>query len=420
MMRLQVVFSYAAAVLIVACAKRQTELQFPPPVAIAEWAAHVDTLPGTYTRVVSPSQFHDSLLIVPDLEERLLWRIHLGERTREPFASKGAGPGEYTRTGGAVRVHADSVAVMRGFANAPFPVIDVASGRGRTHTPAAYLLGSGTEAILLSVTTPIFRQADSLGRLYGVSSYGPPPQNASREQPGTQTVLSESTPIIRYDVRHERVDTVAEYPATVLALLAPGSYDANAPRALSLGPYGAYYSWYVMPDGDLVIVDGATYTVRIIDADTRTEREFSLRFTPIPVSDSGWDAHVKRSTKGRVALLEKTVRDMSAQTGKALPRPTAPQALVPEKPAVLPPVNSGDGMRPMHAAGAELWIPVHRAEPPVTMFYDLVDIERGTRIITLELPANHRLLNVTSLGAYVAVRDEDDLERILLYRRPSK
>ncbi len=59
--------------------------------ADSEWAAAVDTLPGTYTRVMRPAEFWDSVLVVPDLRERVLWRVDMARGTREPLGSQGAG-----------------------------------------------------------------------------------------------------------------------------------------------------------------------------------------------------------------------------------------------------------------------------------------------------------------------------------------
>lgn len=46
----------------------------------------------------------------------------------------------------------------------------------------------------------------------------------------------------------------------------------------------------------------------------------------------------------------------------------------------------------------------------------MVDLSRGVRLKTLSLPLDQKLIAVTTTGAYVAARDDDDLLRILLYR----
>ena len=85
-------------------------------------------------------------------------------------------------------------------------------------------------------------------------------------------------------------------------------------------------------------------------------------------------------------------------------------------PRSLPPVSSGDGVRPMYTFDQLAWIPVNRMDPPGLEFWDVIDLARGVRLTTVALPANHRLVLVTKLGAYVVAKDDDDLERILLYR----
>jgi hypothetical protein len=145
-------------------------------------------------------------------------------------------------------------------------------------------------------------------------------------------------------------------------------------------------------------------------------RQFTLSWPSIPVSDRGWKAHVQQTTQGSIALIEKSLSDVSARMEKPMPRPMAPRYIVPEKPTRMSPVNFSGSLQRIQSVNNIAWIPVHRTEPPLTPFWDLVDIERGERIITLQLPANHRLLHVSPLGAYVAAKDDDDLERILLYR----
>jgi hypothetical protein len=383
---------------------------------VADWANRVDTLPGTYTRVVQPMEFHDSLLIVPDMGEKLVWRINVRAGSREPFGSQGGGPGEYERVGWAGQVHQDSVIIFQGFGLAPMPVIDVVSGRGRTHTAAAGRDDGGVDAIMLSVSEPMFRFSDTTGALYGSPTLAQPTRDSASGRMLPPFGPPDTTPVVRYRMRRGDVDTLTRYVTGGEKQERSLELIRRNVRPMGLGVYGAHNDWHVMRGGELVVVDAATYVVRVQPADGADTREFTLSWTPISVSDSGWQAHVQATTKGSTVLFEKSMKDISAQMGKAMGG-AAPSYIVPDKPRFLPAVSLDGGTRRMYSADRIVWIPVHRAEPPRNQYWDLVDVDRGERITTLVFPPNHRLLHVSSLGAYVAAIDDDDLERILLYRR---
>ncbi len=403
------------ALLLLGCAEADSGEQLPAPVPIAEWASRVDTLPGTYTRVMKPAEFHDSLLIVPDVMERLLWRINMRDGTRSRFGSQGGGPGEYERVGWAGKVHHDSVAIYQR-PTGPFPIIDVVTERGRANNPSRQSEDQHDAAVFSVVSQPGLRHADTLGRVYGAPTAAPPVLDSVTGRVLRAGGLMDTAPIVRYTITNGRIDTLLSYATGNRTGGATRDARGALTKPMSLGAYGTYDGWHVTPAGDMLVVDAATYTVRVVDANTHNTREFTLAWTPVAVSDSGWDAHVQSTTKGSIAFLEKSMRDISVQIDKPMPRPQEIRYIVPEKPTYLPPVNFGGYALHLFSTNDVAWIPVHRTEPPVTAFYDLVDFKRGVRITTVELLANHRLLHVTALGAYVAATDHDDLERILLYR----
>jgi len=156
--------------------------------------------------------------------------------------------------------------------------------------------------------------------------------------------------------------------------------------------------------------------VRVLERTLAPIANHTLPFNPVPVSQAGWDEYVQTTTNGSIALIEKTMSDVSAQIGKSMPSFAPPRYVVPDMPQSLPPVSSGDGVRRMYAFDQLAWIPVNRMDPPGLEFWDVIDLARGVRLTTVALPANHRLVLVTKSGAYVVAKDNDDLERILLYR----
>ncbi len=157
-----------ATIIVCSCDQPPTKPAVPTDtVRIADWASRIDTLTGEYTRVIRPAEFWDSVLIVPDVAENLLWKVNIATGEREPFGSRGGGPGEYARVAWAFKVHTDSVAIVGAVAGSPFPVISVATGIGRT-TRVSLASDSAFQTVRIT-ERPVIRSADTLGYLYANS-----------------------------------------------------------------------------------------------------------------------------------------------------------------------------------------------------------------------------------------------------------
>ena len=139
-----------------------------------------------------------------------------------------------------------------------------------------------------------------------------------------------------------------------------------------------------------------------------------------PVSASSWEAYVEQSTNGtnaKIARMNANIVSRIGATPSAIPAISPTRYVVPTKPRVLPYLNFGDSQRHMHEFGGVVWVPVHVSDPPRLQFWDLIDLSTGQRLDTVKLPMNQRLMNVSARGAYVIATDEDDVQRLLLYRR---
>ncbi len=394
-------------------------MQLPAPVPIGKWASRVDTLPGSYSAVSYPVEMHDSLLIVSDRIENLLWRINVRAGTREPFARRGGGPGEYARAGGVQRVHRDTVAMLNA---TPYislsPLIDVSTGRGRS---IRFLKDADTtdvnQRFSILLTTPQLAVTDTLGNAYGAHLFMPVTTDSVtggrlKPEPYTDTAI-----VVRVSMESGRHDTLAHLYRGRVSKKPVWDVDATMVSELGLGPYGPFNDWHVTADGTLITVDGAAYQVRARRINQSDSTTFTLPWAPVAVSDSGWDRYTAERTRGSIGAAQKSLNEISAKLGRQMGGPKPWRYSIPEKPATLPPVNFSDGSRRMMSSGSIVWIPVHRSEPPRVQYYDLVDYADGNRVTTLELPVNQSLVAVTELGAYVIARDEDDLQQILLYRR---
>ncbi len=408
-------FTCPAAGLLLACAEVAPTVQTERPVPISTWAKAIDSLPGTYTLLASASEFWDSVLVTTDGREGLVWRSELVAGTRELLGSKGNGPGEFLSAGVAVKVSHDSVALLN-MQRTGFPVLHVATGRGRTHQVA----GAAPRAIgSQNFGAPVLTRADTLGHVYGAPLFAAlvfDPRSGRRISRTLQRLAS--IPIVRYSLRTLRTDTLYRFPRGVSET--PTTRDADGTRrgGMELDRYGAYNDWLVTADGKLIVADASKYSLLVLDATGRdtTRRVLQLPTTPIPVSPTAWKAHVQQATRGSNALITGINARVFSKIGKAPPAAPQIQFDVPPMPRELPPVSFRDGKRHMHESGGVLWVPVNKKDGSAREYWDLVDLVLGTRLTTLELPEKQYLVTVTANGAYVLVSDEDDLQRLLLYR----
>ncbi|MCC6243911.1 MAG: hypothetical protein IT353_13795 [Gemmatimonadaceae bacterium] len=384
----------------------------PPPISVSAWSATVDTLPGTYTRVMSPAEFRDSLLIVPDVADGVVWRVNVRQHSRVAFGSKGNGPGEYQRAGWAVRLHQDSVALLWGSSHFPFPVLSVESGRGRTHALIRPTSGDALSAAMASGMAPLLRLADTLGHIYGASSM----RLASAGEGVGPSVTLDTQPVVRFSTTTTAIDTLLLSPIGVPVVPTGRDADGAMTFGMSMGPYAPYNDWYAFADGRLAHVDAARYHVRLMNSSGEPLGAWTMSSRQIPVSDSGWQRYVQRTTNNSIAMVKRSVGQLEAQMGQKMKGIQAPRYVVPGRPRQLPEVNFGGGVRQMHGYGQTLWIPVHVIDPPDAEYWDVIDLAQGVRVTTIAMPVNHRLVHVTPRGAYVVAKDDDDVERILLYR----
>ncbi len=377
---------------------------------IAEWAERIDTLAGEYTRVMNPAEFWDSILIVPDVAENILWKVDATTGDRTLFGSRGSGPGEYPIVGWAMRVHRDSVAITQVRALMPFPVLSVATGFGRTQTFATSYDADALTRVVRMHQRSVVRYADTLGNLYA-SAATDSDQNGRRRWP--ETLVEEAvgtTPRLRLSLRGHRIDSsgLVPLPLKTAVRTESGAGDGRALKAV--GPYSPHNSWVVLPDGRSVLAGGASYTLEVMQASGELEGPWSVDYPRIAASSEGYNAWVEDNRRRTAGLLSRTLRSVDVPK---LPR--LPYSEYEPKPTHLPPLNFA-GIRSMHGSGDVVWVPVHLEDPPVREIWDLVHIGQRRRICRVALARNQRLLLVTANGAYVAVQDELDLERIVRFQ----
>ncbi|MEO7999775.1 MAG: hypothetical protein ABI852_20145, partial [Gemmatimonadaceae bacterium] len=361
----------------------------------------------------------DSVVVVVEGQDKSVWSTDLVAKTRVQLGSKGNGPGEYQSPGSPLKIHTDSVALIFGTAYNSFPIISVKTGRGRTYRIPSSDSSRSSDAILSSIGWPFLDYVDTPGNLYGtLVIFAPLRDPKNGRGVAFSTRMLDTVPIVRVSIVSGKTDTITQFPRGVLQ--GEVKRDANG-RAIQsqmgVGLYGPYNGWAVMADGRVLIADGAGYKLNIMDASGASISKWVLASNPVSVSENGWDSYVEKATNGATIASQKMQNETFAKLGVTPPKQPTNRYVVPAKPAVLPPLQFGETGRGMHVVGNVAWVPVNRVDPPTRSHWDLVDLTTGKRIETIVLPDKQYVRGVTNLGVYTYAQDEDDLYRIILYRR---
>lgn len=406
---------------MVACVESPTPIDVAPPIALSAWANSVDTLAGTYTALTSAAEMWDTVLVTTDIKEGFVWRTDIGSDKRRVMGSKGNGPGEYQSPGQAVKISSDSIALLN-LQSPQFAVISAATGRGRTHWLYDVYQQRLRVTGSMSVGAPLLRYADTLGNIYGAPIVSAPriDKRTGRRDVSTMSALA-SIPIVRYSLLTRRVDTLLYVSRGVAPSKSVKSTDGTQTREMSLGAYGAFNDWLVTADGRLLIANAEHYTLTVRDAagaDSAVHTyTWQIPGKQFPTSVESWNDFVKKSTHGANDQIARINQRVFARIGEAPPVAMPMRYIVPPKPRVLPYLDFGDGQRHMHESGGVVWVPVHMSDLPHAEYWDLIDLATGTRLTSVAFPPKQYLLHVTARGAFVLAVDDDDLERVLLYRR---
>lgn len=300
----------AAACVGAACSERPAveharSATSTPRVALLAWARRIDTPPGEYTAVGRVVDVADSLVLLTDVGERQAWRLDPLRQLRARFGTRGDGPGEYQQAGLMLRVHADSVVLPQGASTRPFPVLAIATGRGRTHR-LDVLASSGMASGGLPVVRPVFRGADCSGAMYGA----PPTVQLARSRDGVPVARGGAVvPIVCVSSDGRTLDTLTRMPTGEV----PREARRDAAGSMALwadpGPYAAPNGWTMLPDGHVVFVDAARYAFTLVDPRGRVVRRWSVPFSSVRMSVSGWQAHLARAVRRQQRVLERAARD---------------------------------------------------------------------------------------------------------------
>jgi hypothetical protein len=244
---------------------------------------------------------------------------------------------------------------------------------------------------------------DAQGRLY----FRAPIVSFGNDGPRT----SDTTPIIRWDRKTGRTDTVGVLvnPAGAAAVTTPARGGDEVRVSVRIGPSAPFESadaYAVTAAGDVAVVRARDYHVDWI-VKGKTVSGAPIRYERVKVTDEdkkNW-IEARKNATGTMVVNENGNRRVQSVSAAAMDGGAPPE--FPEfKGPFLPQVVA--------APNGHVWVPRHvAANAPPT--YDVID-NAGKVVQRVVLPKRTRLLGFGNGAVYLARIDADDLQYLQRYR----
>lgn len=328
-------------------------------------------------------------LIVIDGLETQLFVIDFAKGTRTSLGRQGSGPGEYRIPSGVFRMRGDTIwtldaGQMRIAAFNP----DLTPG-----TAFPFLMFDQQNSSALSA--PFFN--DDRGRLYAASMV----IQGARTSTGGSMQFPESVGVVRMDARDKTARSeIARVRFPVSGKPEMQVSGTSIKYKMAFPGLVASDVWAAFPDGRVVIVRGASYTVEFIGADGKHSAPTRVAYERIKVTDEDKKAEMDDAKRLAAEQLKAARKAMPANMTLAFEL-TPPAQWPNEYPAL-------SGVAGLPAPNGTLWvkraIPVRRGREQ----WDVID-RAGKLVARWQLP---RKVTVVGLGegfVYTVRTDEDDL-----------
>lgn len=358
------------------------------------------TLPAEWTSVAGVRELRDGRVIVLDYREQVVKLADFAAGSATLVGAKGSGPGEYVMPTGLYALPGDSSLV---YDEANFRGVAI-DGRGKPTGILTISVGNGPRPFIGA-----FGEVDAAGRAYA----GSPQPNAAGD-----------FPIERLDRASGKLDTVGFFSRkNGECAVGRGGSGPPARGATGVGrsargggssvPFVAIEEWAVSSDGRVAVVCANPYRVRI-----RAANGAMLEGPAIPYDRVKITSAEKEAWRAERAEPVATIRFGPGGTRSAgfeKPRVQEPD----EWPDQLPPFTTQRTFRRVATFSPDGMLWIRRATaanaPPQ---YDVIgrDAKLAYRVT---MPPRTRIVGFGQKGIYAIQMDDDDLERLQVYRLPA-
>ena len=348
-------------------------------------------------------ELSDGRIVIADVREKTVQLIDLKKGTSMKIGREGQGPGEWTTPQGLFAAPGDTT-LLWDPQNQRFLTIHPDGSVGKE--VRVDLGGGGRGGGALTASLP--RGVDAMGRLYYQGSGfvfidGQPPTSL------------DSAPVLRYDRRTQKVDTLTYVQLAKSTVQSSGTANNVSIRMTGPNPFAPQRLWSVAPDGRLAFVYPEPYHVEWVSPTKARTAGPTVSYTPLklteadkaPVQTPNCSVTISFGDGGGAvgARVQSTVGAIGGGRGAAPPRTDYPEY----KPPFLPRYGS-----PVVAPNGELWVGRSRGpnDPPI---YDVFDA-RGQVTSRVQLPKGTRVSGFGNGTVYLYRMDDDDLVYLQRYR----
>ena len=344
----------------------------------------------------------DGRVVVADVKEKTVQLIDLRRGSATKIGQQGQGPGEWTTPLALYSLPGDTTLLLDP-QNQRFLTILPNGSVGKTFTVE---LGGGSRGAV-TTTRPV--GVDRMGRLYYQGS-------SFVFRDGQPPVSVDSAPILRYDRRTSRVDTLLWLQLPKSTIQSGGSGTNVSVRITGANPLAPARAWAPAPDGRIVLVHPEPYQVETVSPTGTRSRGPAVQYARRGISEADKaapaspDCSVTISLGGGApaAAREGAVRIATSTTGGAGAPPRT------DWPESMPPFATGRFGAVRVAPTGELWVPRARGASDAPT-YDIFDAG-GKLVSRIAMPKGTRLLGFGNGTVYAYRMDEDDLVYLQRYR----
>lgn len=377
-----------AATVPLAAQARQVNLTGRPAASLSE----------PFTQINGLEELAPGKVVISDIvEQRLVLGDLVADDVRD-VGRRGGGPGEWQLAMG-ISAGPNGTAYVTDPQLRKVHVVD-AAGKITATLPFPGADGDGAVTMMA-----IPRGTDARGRMFFT---GAPFVRGQSEQP-------DSIPILRWDPKAKRADTLAMVKNETRVTQAGGSGNMRVMARIGGGPLTASTGWVPLPNGGVAIINPNPYRVDIADPAGRITRGTPVTFTPIRVTAAERDAErERRANQSGMAITiggggGSNVRSFSGG-GPGGNAPPLPDSEFPE--TMGPFVGTGS---PQVAPNGEIWVLRARAAKDPTPTYDIFS-GAGRLVGKATLRPHSQVVGFGQGVVYVARQDpEDDLRYVEQY-----
>ena len=330
-------------------------------------------------RVYSVAELRDGRVVATDLMGPSITLVDFGAGTAVPLGRTGAGPNEYRMPERVIAGAGDSLFV-----------VDVGQRRFLRIAPDGKV--AGVLPFPEKAGFGRFRGADRLGRFYFEG------RRLRDAHDGPEAAPADSVPVVRWDPKTDRLDTMALVLVPPLAKPSEGSAGGRTVIMSRPEPFSPQDEWAVTPDGRVALVRATPYRVDWRMPDGRRAGGPVIPYEKVRVTQADRDRILKGSGQAQLS------------TGAKIAMAPPPDDL--KWPAFKPPFAAAsalvtpDGKVWVQRAGAEGAAPV----------YDEFD-EAGRLVRRIAVAKGSRVVGFGKGVVYVARPDEDDLMHLQRFAR---